>query len=167
MAGVAMHLNPDGGRVRASGSRVYRVWVLTLLVAILVSACDQGREPPPCDCPNLEDAVDAINWAPGLDRESIESGRDPDNPVVTQVWSAAGVDPGSQLERITEALTGAGFSITDADSGTVAQNGRLTVGVGTNQADPLELWVRATWSGDDSPAVADLLEPLRLQLADD
>lgn len=71
------------------------------------------------------------------------------------------------MERITEALTDAGFSIADADSGTVAKNGRLTVEVGTNQADPPELWARATWSGDDSPEVADLLEPLPLQLEDD
>lgn len=105
--------------------------ILTLLGSVLYGGCvlpgdDSGLTPPPCDCPNLEAAVDSINWVSGLGVSTIEMSRGPEGLAIQYVWDVNLGDPSVDLVELREALIRTGF------------HGRGTVGFSDHgEAGPL------------------------------
>ena len=149
--------------------------ILTLLGSVLYGGCvlpgdDSGLTPPPCDCPNLEAAVDSINWVSGLGVSTIEMSRGPEGLAIQYVWDVNLGDPSVDLVELWEALIRTGFMVEEqSDFRIMARLDRLGIWAGTNEQvedRPASIFVRVTYQDEDSPEVAVLLEPFRSALAE-
>lgn len=122
--------------------------LLIIIVSVTLTGCDWGREPAPCDCSEFEDAVDSINWAPGLTSHPIgtESAGGESEWVVQRVWVTE--ESEHLLDRLEAALNEVGFDVDSSESQRLtATSGSLTIWAGSNDSvdeNEEEFFVRAT-----------------------
>jgi hypothetical protein len=140
--------------------------VAALVLAILVVVegfTEPGQE---CDCPHLLVAVRSINWAPGLELKREESSSSGSPYSILLLWEAGSEGSEPPFTRITSALTTAGFRILEKPLLVRGFLPELEIWVGRNDAGvelPPRVYVRVKVR-EDSPVLADLLEPLRVAL---
>jgi hypothetical protein len=145
--------------------------LLALLAALLVTGCvfpgdDSGLSPPPCNCPNFETAVDSINWAPGTEPQNASSAST-ERLFAVRPFRGDEADPDWLLNRIRQGAIDSGFDlIRDEGNRIELTAGRLALNViAAERRDlPKGITVTVEFDGEDSPEVAELLEPLRLAL---
>lgn len=145
--------------------------LLIIVVIVTIAGCDWGREPAPCDCPEFEDAVDSINWAPGGATNPIgtEAAAGEGEWVVQRVWVAE--ESEHLLDRLEAALNVVGFDVDDSESRRLtATSGSLTIWAGSNESvgeNEEEFFVRATLpkggSGEAYEYMSDLAVVLSAQ----
>ena len=122
--------------------------LLIIVVIVTLTGCDWGREPAPCDCPEFEEAVDSVNWAPGLTDNPIgtEAAGGDGEWVVQRVWVTE--ESEHLLDRLEAALNQVGFDVDSSESRRLtATSGSLTVWAGSNESVgeiEEEFFVRAT-----------------------
>jgi hypothetical protein len=142
------------------------ILMLTVVVSV-VGACDFGMEPLPCDCPELENAVMEVDWAPSLAIRSTESGRDGSLEVVV-TYDGEGHDGDALESRVVQAMDLSGYEVSELSGG--GMQGRyqdLTVWVSQSSelnSDTRDLRIAVKFDGADGPEVREQLAPLRSQL---
>ena len=144
---------------------------LTLaIILIVLCSCDFGREPLQCNCPELENAVSEVNWAPGLSIRSTESGRNGFLEVVV-VYDGEGQDAEALESRVIEAMDLSGYEISELQGGAI--EGRFQdITIWVSQSSELssnsrDLRIAVKFDGSDGTETRDQLAPLREQLADE
>lgn len=157
-------MRPAGDRTIPRNQRLIGVIALLGSIALLLGACDEGMTPPPCQCPNLEEAFDSIDWAPGLEVVEEGSAEGPDGLEVGASWS---VPLGGQppLDRLVDALLATGFSIQQNPTGVITatlDSLKVTAWMAPPSGElPADFHARVAYDGEDSPSIAEHLEPLR------
>lgn len=143
---------------------------LTLAVIFFVlCACDIGREPLPCECPELEAALTEVDWAPGLSIRFIESGRNSSMEVVV-IYDGEGRGVDALEARAIQAMDLSGYEISELSGG--AMEGRfqdLTILVSQSSelsADSHDLRIAIKFDGSDGTEARDQLATLRDRLMD-
>ena len=141
-----------------------------LAFACLAVACDQNRENPPCECPFLEQAMDSIDWAPGVEVTSSDSYDYNDESIVTRGFRSVGVDEEELFGRVLGALGNAGFSVAIIEPGmgrSVQGPLRLEVTrwppITNGEASGIK--VQVFYSDSDGEQVITEMEPIRAALA--
>lgn len=143
---------------------------LTLAVIFFVLyACDIGREPLPCDCPELEAAVTEVDWAPGLSIRSMESGRNSFLEVVV-IYNGEGRDVDALEVRAIQAMDLSGYEISELSGGVmVGRFQDLTISVSQSSelnSNSQDLRIAIKFDGSDGTETRDQLAPLRYRLDD-
>jgi len=99
--------------------------VATTLLAMVLSSClppptidDRGLEFPPCECPNLIDVFESVDWVPGeeLPRYSSHTTEDGQARILSVMFRQAHyptLDPDAAVERLRGLLEDAGFEPQD------------------------------------------------------
>lgn len=122
--------------------------LLIIVVIVTFTGCDWGLVPPPCNCPEFEDAVDSVGWAPGLTPAQMgtESAGGEGEWVVQRVWLTE--ESEHLLDRLEAALNQIGFDIDSSEPRRItATSGSLTIWAGSNESVgevDEEFFVRAT-----------------------
>jgi hypothetical protein len=147
--------------------------LILALLAVLVTGCvfpgdDSGLSPPPCDCPHFEAAVASINWAPDTQLDERFSGSARNGGLfVNRTFRGPTADAEVLVDRLRRAAISAGFAVTRDEGDLIEMSSAdLTVEANTfGSGDSGEgIAVRVIYDGEDSPEVAELLEPLRSAL---
>ena len=138
--------------------------VIAATAAITLTGCDRGLSPLPCNCPNLIQAMDSVDWAPdkpvaSSDEAMSESGVSD----VGRSYSGFGEpsDAESRVETVRAALDEAGFGIETGEE-VIGRKGDLEVRVwaGNDGSGGGLFLVRVLYVGEDSPEIAELLAPV-------
>ena len=151
-----------------------RFLILLLLSAVLLAGCEWGQEPAPCECPHLEEGVDAVNWAPGFEGQPpiglAPSGDQYGYLFVDRIFVSDSGRPDEMVERVSEAASAAGYEVTVRESGgTTAVLGPLQIDLSplADLSNGLSgMRVLVMYRGDDGPHVPDELKSLRESLED-
>lgn len=145
----------------------------TLLLAV-VTACDWGREPPPCACPDLEAAVDSVDWADGAPPDPIGTeAAGGEEWAVQRAWTTEHSE--TLRTRIEGELAVVGFDVEvgeltlRAQDKSVATLGNVVIWIGNSQGVgelEEEFWIRVTVPRGEPGEVYDILGQLRERLSD-
>lgn len=149
---------------------LHRRVVAAVALAIVLVACDWGREPAACECPNLEAAVDEIDWAPGIERVQQESAGEGGFLEVVNQYRSENADSAALETRIVEALESNQYEVSTQAGGAIegiTEGITVTVSglVPSASSDFPGIRVSVKYEGEDNPEIDDELEPLRLALS--
>lgn len=146
----------------------HHFFYLTLL-AVLVSGCvfpgDDSGFSPPCDCPTSKQPS-TPSTGPGLELRNASSASD-GGLFVLRPFRGDEADPDQLLNRIRQAAFDSGFDPVIDEEGRIelmAESLALKVNTAERSDLPRGISVTVEYFGEDSPEVAELLEPLRSAL---
>lgn len=144
--------------------------VIVAVAAVTLTGCDAALDAPlPCDCPNLIQATNSVNWALEASPASDTTSRSDSGRVARMLVFSGYEDLASAQERvdiITLALEQAEFEIDVTNTGQVtARSDTLTMTVFASIDSDAgggaeKLVVRAVYDGGDDPEIAELLAPV-------
>lgn len=139
---------------------------MMVLLAVGLAACDWNREPLPCDCPHLEQAVDAINWAPSLELVSQGNARGGGAIETVRLFRGENADSEAFESRVAGAMEIAGYEVSPEPGGAIrGVSGDLIVTVSelvpSASSEFSGIRVAVIYEGRDNPELSELLTPLR------
>jgi hypothetical protein len=138
--------------------------VIAALAAITITGCDAGRSPLPCNCPNLIQAMDSVDWAPDKPVASSDEAMSESGVLdLGRSYSGFGEpsDAENRVETVRAALEEAGLGIETGEE-VIGRKGDLEVRVwaGNDGSGGGLFLVRVLYDGEDSPEIAELLAPV-------
>lgn len=108
-------MRPVKIRDRASYGRLLTACLL-FVVGCVFPGDDSGKDPPPCECPNLALIVESIDWVPGVTAEKRGGSASDDQTRRGVTYEFDVVDAPKEVQRLQAALEQHGLPVDEESS---------------------------------------------------